>query len=156
MKISFNLNGDPEIMKYIRDAKSRQECSMFLKRNLAYYEQHPLMGRWAMIEKASNEFCGSFAVIPVETVDSSRHAEIQLGYALLKGHWGKGYATESTLGGRQYAFDVMKLPVIVAITDTANLASQKVLLRSGFEQQPNIMEGNQAAVLFYQSQPQRN
>lgn len=149
----FNLNGDPEIMKYIREPKSRQECTVFLKRNLAYYEQHPLMGRWAMIEKASNEFCGSFAVIPVETVDSSRHAEIQLGYALLKDYWGKGYATESTLGGRQYAFDVMKLPVVVAITDTANVASQKVLLRSGFEQQPDIMEGNRPLCYFTSRNP---
>jgi [ribosomal protein S5]-alanine N-acetyltransferase len=149
----FRLNGDPEVMKYIRDAKSRQECSIFLKRNLAYYEQQPLLGRWAMIEKASNEFCGSFAVIPVETVDANRHSEIQLGYALLKDHWGKGYATESTVGGMQYAFDILKLPVIVAITDTANIASQKVLLRSGFEQQPNIMEANRPLCYFKSKNP---
>ncbi|HEY1200969.1 MAG TPA: GNAT family N-acetyltransferase [Niastella sp.] len=149
----FRLNGDPEVMKYIREAKSRQECSIFLKRNLAYYEQQPLLGRWAMIEKASNEFCGSFAVIPVETVDANRHSEIQLGYALLKDHWGKGYATESTVAGMQYAFDILKLPVIVAITDTANVASQKVLLRSGFEQQPDIMEANRPLCYFKSKNP---
>ncbi|MCS3799391.1 GNAT family N-acetyltransferase [Niastella sp. OAS944] len=149
----FNLNGDPEVMKYIREPKSRQECSIFLKRNLAYYEQQPLLGRWAMIEKASNEFCGSFAVIPVETADANRHSEIQLGYALLKDHWGKGYATESTVGGMQYAFDILKLPVIVAITDTANIASQKVLLRSGFEQQPDIMEANRPLCYFKSKNP---
>ncbi len=60
------------------------------------------MGRWTTVEKASNEFIGSFAVIPVESTDSSRQTEIQLGYALLKDHWGKGYATESTLAGRKY------------------------------------------------------
>jgi [ribosomal protein S5]-alanine N-acetyltransferase len=149
----FRLNGDAEVMKYIREAKSRQECSIFLKRNLVFYKQHPLMGRWAMVEKASNEFCGSFAVIPVETVDSTRHSEIQLGYALLKDHWGKGYATESTLAGRKYAFDIMKLPVIVAITDTANIASQKVLLRSGFEQQPDIWEANRPLCYFTSRNP---
>lgn len=149
----FRLNGDPEVMKYIRDAKSRQECSVFLKRNLAYYGQQPLLGRWAMIEKSSNEFCGSFAVIPVETVDANRHSEIQLGYALLKEYWGKGYATESTMAGMQYAFDILKLPVIVAITDTANIASQKVLLRCGFEQQPNIMEANRPLCYFKSQNP---
>jgi ribosomal-protein-alanine N-acetyltransferase len=149
----FRLNGDAEVMKYIREAKSRQECNIFLKRNLAFYKQHPLMGRWAMVEKASNKFCGSFAVIPVETADSTRHSEIQLGYALLKEHWGKGYATESTLAGRQYAFDIMKLPVIVAITDTANIASQKVLLRSGFEQQPDIWEANRPLCYFTSRNP---
>lgn len=149
----FLLNGDPEVMKYIRAPKNRQDCSIFLKRNLVYYEQHPLMGRWAMIEKASNEFCGSFAVIPVETVDVTRQTEIQLGYALLKDYWGKGYATESTLAGRQYAFDIMKLPLIVAITDTDNIASQKVLLRCGFEQQSNLYEGSRPLCYFTSNNP---
>lgn len=146
---NFNrLNGDPEIMRYIREAKDPQECVVILKRNIAFYQQHPLMGRWAMIEKASGAFIGSFAIIPVETVDQSRHAEIQIGYALLKEYWGKGFATESTLSGRQYAFDVMKLPKIVAITEIKNIASQKVLLRSGFVQQHNIVEANRALCYF--------
>lgn len=149
----FRLNGDPEVMKYIREPKDRQECNIFLKRNLLFYEQHPLMGRWAMVEKASSAFIGSFAVIPVETADNTRHAEIQLGYALLKDHWGKGYATESTMAGRRYAFDVMKLPVIVAITEPANIASQKVLLRSGFIQQENIQEGNKPLCYFTSRNP---
>jgi [ribosomal protein S5]-alanine N-acetyltransferase len=149
----FRLNGDPEVMRYIREPKDRSECSLFLKRNLLFYQQHPLMGRWAMMEKDSNTFIGSFAIIPVETTDSKRHTDIQLGYALLKDHWGKGYATESTLAGRQYAFDVIKLPLIVAITETANVASQKVLLRSGFEQQPNIKEGNKSLCYFTSRNP---
>ncbi|THU39472.1 GNAT family N-acetyltransferase [Niastella caeni] len=149
----FRLNGDEEVMRYIRAPKDRQECALFLKRNLAFYEQFPLLGRWAMIEKSADTFVGSFAIIPVETTDHSRHAEIQLGYALLKEYWGKGYATESTLAGRQYAFDVMKLPMIVAITETENIASQKVLLRSGFIQQPNIKEGNKDLCYFTSVNP---
>jgi [ribosomal protein S5]-alanine N-acetyltransferase len=149
----FRLNGDPEVMRYIRAPKDRQECSIFLQRNLVFYKNQPLMGRWAMMEKGSNTFVGSFAIIPVETADKNRHTEIQLGYALLKDHWGKGFATESTLAGKQYAFDVMKLPRIVAITETANIASQKVLLRCGFEQQPNIREGNKFLCYFTSRNP---
>lgn len=144
----FLLNGDPEVMRYIREPKDREECAIFLKRNLTLYQHQPLMGRWAMEEKASNAFVGSFAIIPVETTDSRRHSEIQLGYALLKEFWGKGYATESTLAGKQYAFDVMKLPKIVAVTEPANIASQKVLLRCGFQQQPNIKEGHKHLCYF--------
>lgn len=149
----YRLNGDPEIMRYIRAAKDPQECVVILKRNISFYEQRPMMGRWAMIEKASGNFIGSFAIIPVETVDHTRHDEIQIGYALLKEYWGKGFATESALAGRQYAFDEMKLTRIVAITEVENIASQKVLLRSGFIQEPNIMEGNKALCYFASENP---
>ena len=149
----YRLNGDAEIMRYIREPKDPQECVVILKRNIEFYQQNPLMGRWAMIEKASNAFIGSFAIIPVESIDHDRHTDIQIGYALLKEYWGQGFATESALAGRQYAFDVMKLSRIVAITETANLASQKVLLRSGFIQQPNIVEGNKVHCYFSSENP---
>ena len=149
----FKLNGDPELMRYIREARDRKECSLFLRRNMVYYEQHPLMGRWAMDDKATGAFIGSFAIIPVESADAKRNHEIQLGYALLKDHWGKGYATESTLAGIQYAFDVMKLAQIVAVTETENTASQKVLLRCGFQQLPNIQEGAKTLCYFADRNP---
>lgn len=149
----FRLNSDPEVMRYIRTPKDRAECAVFLRRNIELYEQFPLLGRWALLEKATNAFVGSFAIIPVESTDHGRQTETQLGYALFKEYWGKGYATESTLAGRQYAFEVMKLPRIVAITDTANLASQKVLLRCGFIQQPNITEGNKELCYFSSQNP---
>src|SRR5688572_2306014 len=85
----YRLNGDQDIIRYIREAKDPQECIVILKRNITFYEQHPLMGRWAMIEKESGNFVGSFAIIPVETVDHKRHTELQIGYALLKEYWGK-------------------------------------------------------------------
>lgn len=144
----YRLNGDADIMRYIRAPNDPQECVVILKRNIAFYQQQPLMGRWAMIEKASSAFIGSFAIIPVETTDHARHTEVQLGYALLKEYWKNGFATESALAGCQYAFDVMKLPRIVAITETENIASQKVLLRSGFIQQPDIVEGNKIHCYF--------
>jgi ribosomal-protein-alanine N-acetyltransferase len=149
----FKLNGDPELMRYIRAARDRIECALFLRRNIVYYQQRPLMGRWAMDEKATGAFVGSFAIIPVESADAKRNHEIQLGYALLKDHWGKGFATESTLAGRQYAFDVMKLQQIVAITEAENTASQKVLLRCGFQQLPNFQEGNKTLCYFSSRNP---
>jgi ribosomal-protein-alanine N-acetyltransferase len=76
-----------------------------------------------------------------------------LGYALLKEYWGKGYASESARAGRQYAFEVMKLPQIVAITEMDNIASQKVLLKCGFIQQPNIMENDKEVCFFVSENP---
>lgn len=149
----FRLNGDPEVMRHIREPKDRAECSVFLERNIAFYRQYPLMGRWAMMEKDTDVFVGSFAIIHVENSTGYYQPEIQLGYALLKDYWGKGYATESTRAGKQYAFEIMKLPRIVAITTTENIASQKVLLRCGFEQQNNIVRENRELCYFTSQNP---
>ena len=149
----FRLNGDAEVMRYIREPKNRAECALFLARNIDLYQQNPLIGRWAMVEKETGVFVGSFAIIPVENSADYTETEIQLGYALLKDYWGKGFATESTLAGKKYAFEVMKLPRIVGITTTDNFASQKVLLRCGFEQQSNITQAGKELCYFASKNP---
>jgi RimJ/RimL family protein N-acetyltransferase len=92
-----------------------------------------------VIEKATDAFVGSFAVIPVE---GSEH--MQLGYALLQPAWGKGYATELTIAGLEYVFTKTSLDTIYAYTEKANLASQKVLLKAQFRQEGSkITEGKE-------------
>ena len=123
----FALNGDEDVMRYIRGSKPREECDSFLKQNIESYKTNPLMGRWAVYEKASGKFVGSFAFIPIEGTKND-----QLVYALLKEYWGKGFATELTKEGIKYVFAKTDLKEVYAITQIENGDSQKVLLKSGF------------------------
>jgi ribosomal-protein-alanine N-acetyltransferase len=124
----FLLNGDEEIMRYIRPAKTREEADQFLSEILQKLEEDPASGRWAVEEKHTGVFVGSFAFIPIERTEN----KMQLGYALLKQNWGKGYATELTMGGLRYVFTKTSLTEIFAVTEILNTASQKVLLKAGF------------------------
>ena len=132
----FLLNSDKDVMRYIRKPKSREECIAFLKEIIGAYKKEPLMGRWAVIGKSTGEFVGSFAFIPVEGTEDS-----QLGYALLKQFWNKGYATELMKAGNDYVFTKTALDKIYGITEAANIASQKVLLKSGYILFRNYTEG---------------
>ena len=85
------------------------------------------MGRWAVDEKSTGKFVGSFAFIPVEGTENS-----QLGYALLKDYWGKGFATELTKEGIKYVFAKTDLTEVYGITQEGNSESQKVLMKCGF------------------------
>jgi ribosomal-protein-alanine N-acetyltransferase len=136
------------VVRYIRPPKTREESFQFLLQNLALYEQSPFMGRWAMIDKPTNTFVGSFAVFPI---DNSK--DIQLGYSLLKEHWGKGFASESIPVGRQYAFDNLCLKEIYALTEPDNIASQKALLRSGFVQISDKVEAGRKLSRFVSPNP---
>ncbi len=130
------LNGDAEIMRYIRPAKTRQEAGLFLSEIIRKYDEDPAAGRWATVDKHTGVFVGSFAFIPVEGTE-----EMQLGYALLKQNWGKGYATELTIAGLQYVFTKTDLAEVFAVTEVLNTASQKVLLKAGFTLHRTYKEG---------------
>lgn len=123
----FQLNGDEEVVRYIRPAKSREECNLFLKEVIRYSEENPLLGRWAVDEKATGRNIGMFAIIPVDDTD-----KLQLGYSLLKGSWGKGYSTELTKRGIIFFFDNLDRKELYAITEVANVASQRVLEKCAF------------------------
>jgi [ribosomal protein S5]-alanine N-acetyltransferase len=126
-EVFFRLNGDEEIMRYIRSAKSREESNAFLVENIQFYEDHPGLGRWALLEKDTDVFAGTFSLLPLENT-----SDVHIGYALLKEHWGKGYAAEIVGAGINYAFEVLQLPSIAAVTYEENQPSQKVLLKNGF------------------------
>ncbi|MGK2861423.1 MAG: GNAT family N-acetyltransferase [Chitinophagaceae bacterium] len=149
----FSLNGDKEIMQYIRPAKTREETDLFLSEIFQKQEDNPGEGRWAVWEKNSGGFIGSFAFIPIEGTD-----KMQIGYALLKSEWGKGYATELTYGGLQYVFTKTDLSEIFAVTEVPNIASQKVLLKAGFIMNRAYEEGDKKLYQYifpkqnYQSQ----
>src|SRR5512141_1008126 len=96
----FLLNGDEEVVRYIRPAKTREECNLFLKDIIKYSAENPLLGRWAVDEKTTGKSIGMFAIIPVDNSD-----RLQLGYSLLKDCWGRGYSTELTKAGIIYFFD---------------------------------------------------
>ena len=139
----FSLSGDEDVMRYIRAVQTREESEKFLKENIEFYSIHPKMGRWGVEEKLTAKFVGSFAIIFIPGSE-----KIQLGYSLKKEEWGKGYATELTRAGLKYVFEVMKLPLIYAVTESANTASQKVLIKAGFEQELIFKEGEKELYRF--------
>lgn len=142
----FLLNGDEEVMQYIRPAKTKEECDVFLKEIIANSEANPAIGRWAVIEKETRLFVGSFAIIPIENTK-----DIQLGYALLKKYWGKGFASELTRGGLEYYFSTSLAENIYALAEKPNIASHRVLLKNGFVPDGIRKEGDKELQQFIYS-----
>jgi ribosomal-protein-alanine N-acetyltransferase len=68
----------------------------------------------------------------------SRRAE--LGYDLLKEHWGMGLMTEAVEEVLRYAFEELNLNRVEATTDSENGASNRVLERTGFTLEGRLRE----------------
>jgi ribosomal-protein-alanine N-acetyltransferase len=137
------MNGDEELMRYIRPVKTKAESFAFLQECIDLYEAEPGMGRWIAIEKTSMQPIGSVAVFPLKGT-----ADIQIGYLFLKQNWGKGFAKEAVDGCLQYAKSAGH-KTIVAVTEKENIASKKALLANGFLQADlHISEDGKELLLF--------
>lgn len=125
----FSLQGNEAVMQYIRPAQTREDSDAKFEETILNVPPHPFLGRWAVDEKSSGKFVGSFVIIPMpDDVE-----KIQLGYSFVPAYWGKGFATEVTKAGLDYFRDQTPLTEIYAVTETPNIASQKVLLKNGFQ-----------------------
>jgi [ribosomal protein S5]-alanine N-acetyltransferase len=139
----YALNGDEEVVRYIRAPKTREESDAFLQETIENYNNPSTSLRFAIILKEDGQLIGTFAVIPLENT-----TELQMGYAFLKKYWAQGYATEIVTAGLHYVFNALQLQKIVAVTEVANISSQKVLLKNGFIPVKNYLEKNKEVILF--------
>lgn len=143
----FLLNGNEEVMRYIRPVKTKAESDAQFEQIMALGPSVPANGRWAVVEKASDRFIGSFAIIPIP-FDPEK---TQLGYSLIPEYWGRGLATELTIAGLHYFLTHTSIPEIFGVTETPNTASQKVLLKAGFAfHHKEVQEGKELMIYSYQ------
>jgi [ribosomal protein S5]-alanine N-acetyltransferase len=83
---------------------------------------------WVVRDKESNKFIG---LVSLDTHHDKVSTEIS--YQLLPDWWGVGYATEIVSEILYYAFQVLKMPKVIAETQTANIASCKLLEKLGMK-----------------------
>ncbi len=128
--------GDAEVMQFGPGVQNQAWVRDWLQRCLENYREWGF-GRWAVVEKAGHEvigYCG-LAYAPGVTAQP----EVAIGYRLARPFWGHGYATEAVLAVRDYAFDVLCLPRLIATIDPQNVASIRVAEKAGMRYEQEIM-----------------
>lgn len=129
----YDLDSDPEVMRYLTNGvpSSKEWVKGALERIISLTRAHGgQFGFWAAIEKESNAFMGWFHFRPGKN-DPDNLKRIELGYRLRRVFWGKGYATEVSRALIAKGFDEFAVEEVFALTMKANLASQRVMKKSG-------------------------
>jgi len=67
---------------------------------------------------------------------------VDIGYAFLKKHRGKGYAMEAVMATKNYAQTELHIGTLAAITNEDNIASIKLLKKLGFQFDKKILLPN--------------
>jgi [ribosomal protein S5]-alanine N-acetyltransferase len=142
----YDMDSNPEVVKYLGNITLKNVAEALEKINLIRQQYVDLgIGRWAMIEKESNDFVGWTGLKFIKEIRNNRTDYYDVGYRLRQKYWGKGYATESALASVKYAFEEMQLTELLASAATENVGSNKVLQKIGmtyFETSEDEGEGD--------------
>ena len=88
-------------------------------------------GAWAIEEKASGAFAGQIALS-----HPPHFPEAEIGWLLVAGFEGRGYATEAARAARGFAYDTLGWPTAVSYVNPGNLRSIAVARRLGCTEDP--------------------
>ena len=83
-------------------------------------------GRWGVEEKATGAFCGVIGLW-----NPNGWPEAELGWDLMNGFEGKGYATEAALAARNHAYKTLNWPTVISLVAFENHGSAAVAKRMG-------------------------
>jgi RimJ/RimL family protein N-acetyltransferase len=138
---------DPEVMRYVTPVPLGRDTA---KAGFDHYRgllPTKGYGWWAAETKDHASFAGVILLQDVAFTAAFTPA-IEVGWILARDHWGKGYATEGARAALDYAFTVVRLDQVVALTTATNLPSQRVMQRLGMKHDtaddfdhPQISEG---------------
>lgn len=130
----FQLDNDPEVHQYLgNNPINNKEQALAVIQFIRNQYQENEIGRWAVVEKATNNFVG-WSGFKLITEPTNEHVNyLDFGYRFIRSVWGNGYATECGLACMAYAKTFLKEYDIHAMADQRNIASKKVLEKIGFE-----------------------
>ena len=116
---------DPEVVRYLvwKPHKTVQETEQFLSACKQLWRS----GRdyaYAITLKENSSLIGMFGLHPMKM-------KVEVGYALARPHWGKGYVTEILREVIDWAFTQTEIYRVQAFCDVENLASARVMEKAG-------------------------
>jgi RimJ/RimL family protein N-acetyltransferase len=124
----FNLNSDPEVMRYLgRPAPREVLREEIIPFHLGVYQRFDRLGTWAAESASSGEFLGWFHF----RAEDGDITNIHLGYRLCRSSWNHGYATEGSQALISMGFTDLGVRRVFARTMTANAASRRVMEKCG-------------------------
>lgn len=120
---------NPNVMRYIGDGKpvSRDVIAKKMPEWIALFEKQKY-GLMALVLKDTEKLIGFCGFIH-QIVDGSEY--IELGYRLDEAYWGRGIATEAAVAVKNYAFNVLEIPMLISIINHHNDASKRVAKKVG-------------------------
>ena len=124
----FEILGNPNVCEYLpgEGAKTKEEAEKWLTHFIRNFDDEHQTHIFAISELDTEKVIGYGGLGYVKEFD-----KIEIMYGFNQSVWGRGYATEASLRMKELAKE-LELNDLIALADIHNIASQKVLLKTGF------------------------
>ena len=125
------------------------DTAAFLDRLDRHWDRHGY-GVWILRERDTGSFVGRAGLrrLAIDGFD-----EVELLYACMPTHWGRGYTTEAADAIVRVAFDRLVLRDLVAFTLPTNAASRRVMEKAGFRYERDFIHAGLGHVLYRLRRP---
>ncbi|MEL6263909.1 MAG: GNAT family N-acetyltransferase [Cyanobacteria bacterium J06627_28] len=140
----YAVYSDADTMRWVDDGQpiQRDECSQWLAVTQNNYELRGY-GMSTLVNREDGAvigFCG--------LVHPNNQPEAEIKYALHRRFWGAGLATEAVKAMLEYARCEFKLSEVIATVSPENIASRRVLLKSGMKESASRCDDDSSIVVF--------
>lgn len=141
------LLNEPSFLRFIGDrgVRTLEDAQRYVAdRLIGSYIRHGY-GLWIVERKESPGPIGICGLVKRAALPDA-----DIGFAFLPEFWSFGYAHESAAGVKQYAFEQLGLPRLLAIVNADNTASMRLLEKLGLEFERTIeLSDKEPAVRLY-------
>ena len=134
----FQMHQDEKVMAYLGGKRSREQTTEYMEHNLGYVI-------WILRESTTGHFMGRGGMRNA-VFDGIEEAEVA--YGLMPELWGQGLATEFVDAVIKLGLSQKGLSSLVSITHPHNLASKRVLEKTGFQYEKNVIFKSELHLLY--------
>ena len=128
---------DKEVMYAYEHSFSDEECIKWLNKQINNYSKYGF-GLLAVVLKENGKLIGQCG-LTMQSI-SENDDVIEIGYIFNKDYWDNGYATESAIYCKKYAFDVLNSDKVYSIIRDNNISSQRVAIKNGMQNVGEIIK----------------
>lgn len=146
----FRLYADPRVAKYLGGTPAvsvEDQARRFAGHHERYWETRGY-GLMAVFQKSDGAFVGICGHLHWE-IDGAQ--DVEVAYALLPEHWGKGYATEAARALADDAFERLGCERVISLVMPENSASANVARKNGMRAERQWSLGDKTVTVFAKS-----
>jgi len=140
---------DPVAMKYYPSAFKRDDVKRWIEWCMESYAENGY-GLYAMVLKKTNTVIGDCGHARQE-IDGG--TEIEIGYHVVREHWGQGYATEAARGAAAYGFETLCATQLISLVRPENAQSRRVAEKVGMKIEKSILRKGLVHLIYSVAKP---